>query len=76
MYVDKLGILHDSKGRVLCARCRKNARVVSMSWFNTEMICERCQRAEQKDPRYQQAREAERQAVMQGNYNYKGIGYK
>ena len=46
-----------------------------MSWFNTQMICPKCRKVEEQDPRVKQAKEAERQAVMNGNYNFRGIGW-
>lgn len=42
--------------------------------FNTEMICMDCKSKERKHPKYEEAREAERQAVLNGNYNFEGIG--
>ena len=75
MYQDNMGIWHDNAGNVICARCGKIAKYVKMSWFNTQMICGACQKSEEQDPRYKQAREAERRAVQQGNYNFRGIGW-
>jgi len=45
-----------------------------MSFFNTELICQKCDDAEKADPEYKQAVEAERAEVMKGNMNYPGIG--
>ena len=45
-----------------------------MSMFNTEEICMECKEKERKHPMYETAREADRQAVLSGNYNFKGIG--
>ena len=60
---------------MLCQRCmRTDAKALKMSWFNTEMICSTCQKAESKLPEYQFAKEMERQQVLNGNYNYRGIG--
>ena len=74
-YYDNMGIAHDENHKQICSRCGKHARTYKMSWFNTQMICLACQKVEEKDPRYKDAKEAERQAVMNGNYNFKGIGY-
>ena len=45
-----------------------------MSMFNEDEICMTCKDAEKKHPAYEQAREAERQQVLKGHYNYQGIG--
>lgn len=45
------------------------------SYFNTETICvERCMPAERAHSRFEEARKAELDAVVAGNYNYPGIG--
>lgn len=60
---------------MICQRCGKiNAKSLKMSWFNTEMICNTCQRVESKLPEYRFAKEMERQQVLNGNYNYQGLG--
>jgi hypothetical protein len=45
-----------------------------MSMFNTQEICMACSDAERQDPRYQEARAADEQAIRTGNYNFAGIG--
>ena len=57
-----------------CQRCGKETLVHTMSMFNTEEICMECKEKERKHPMYEAAREADRQAVLSGNYNFKGIG--
>lgn len=57
-----------------CERCFKKTAVVIMSMFNTEMICLECQAEEKKHPDYQIARDIEHQHVVDGNYNFPGIG--
>lgn len=57
-----------------CARCGQRTLSVTMSRFNTEMICPECENTEQQHPRYEEAREAEAEAVRQGNYYFPGIG--
>ena len=47
-----------------------------MSMFDYSLICLPCQTAEHKHPDYEKAREAELQAVKNGNQNFKGIGYR
>ena len=57
-----------------CHRCGKATSVHTMSRFNTDLICLECEEAEQKHPRYAEAHDAEERAVLQGNYNFPGIG--
>ena len=45
-----------------------------MSRFNTERICMACSAKEKKHPRYQEAVDAEMEAIRCGNYNFQGIG--
>ena len=56
-----------------CHRCGVASYVHTMSFFNTELICLKCDDAEKADPEYKQAVEAERAEVMKGNMNYPGI---
>tara|TARA_Y100000034_G_C6737045_1_gene326857 strand:- start:558 stop:698 length:141 start_codon:yes stop_codon:yes gene_type:complete len=46
-----------------------------MSWFNTQLICDVCSDEEKNHPRYEDARKAEAEAVLGGNYNFPGIGF-
>ena len=46
----------------------------TMSMFNTDLICIPCKDKEKAHPEYDNAVEAERNAVIQGDYNFKGIG--
>jgi len=57
-----------------CQRCFKKTLSHTMSWFNTNLICNSCSNKEADHPRYKEAREAEEKAVRSGNYNFKGIG--
>lgn len=59
---------------VKCERCGKETIITIMSTFNTQMICEICEKLEKDHPRYAKAKEAELQAVKNGNYNFPGIG--
>ena len=43
-----------------CHRCGVASYVHTMSFFNTELICPKCDDAEKADPEYKQAGEAER----------------
>lgn len=58
----------------VCQRCGKKADSLIMSMFNTDMICGSCKSAERMDPAYKAAQEAERKAVLSGDYNFPGIG--
>ena len=57
-----------------CQRCGKETNVHIMSMFNTAEICLDCSDAEQKDPRFEEARKADEAQIKAGNYNFKGIG--
>ena len=60
-----------------CQRCgsvTQGQYCLIMSYFNTQMICEACEREEQAHPNYPRARRAELFAIKAGNYNFKGIG--
>jgi len=57
-----------------CDRCKKEAKSLRCSMFNTQMCCEECIKKEQGHPLYQTAKERERESVLNGNYNFEGIG--
>ena len=57
-----------------CDRCRKELRVRIMSMYNTDCICLECKKKEEARDDYKMARDAEADAVRNGNYNFKGIG--
>lgn len=57
-----------------CDRCHAEGNAFTMSRFNTQMICPDCEDAERAHPDYQRAVDAEREAVMNGDYNFDGIG--
>jgi hypothetical protein len=57
-----------------CDRCAQNTLSLTMSRFNTEMICPPCEVKEQAHPDYKKAVETELIEVQNGNYNYPGIG--
>jgi hypothetical protein len=42
--------------------------------FSTLQVCLECKDAEEKDPRYEEARKAEHAAVKRGDFNFPGIG--
>lgn len=45
-----------------------------MSRFNHDMLCEDCIDKERAHPDYPRARDVEMQAVLNGDYNFAGIG--
>lgn len=59
-----------------CDRCKKETGIVIMSRFNTDNLCLACEEAEQKLPRYDEARQAEVEACRRGDFNFPGIGFK
>lgn len=59
-----------------CERCGKQTNITIMSMFNTQTICMACKDAEEKDPRYKDARAADEDAIRGGDLNFRGIGWK
>ena len=57
-----------------CDRCGITSKILKGSFFNTEMCCKSCLEKEQAHPKYKEAKEIERKAVIAGNYNFPGIG--
>ena len=57
-----------------CHRCGKETRCHTMSMFNEDLICMDCKSAERREPKFEEARTAENDAIRSGNYNFKGIG--
>ena len=61
-----------------CDRCGKSTRngrsygATTMSVFNEDVICMDCKKEEKNDPEYEAAVEAEREAILRGDRNYKG----
>lgn len=58
-----------------CDRCHgslSGGRI--MSRFNTDCLCMECERKERERPDYQDAADAELEAVKRGNFNYQGTG--
>ena len=47
----------------------------TMSMFNTDCICMKCAKEERARSDYGQARDAEMDAVRNGNRNFTGIGF-
>lgn len=56
-----------------CERCGRETLATIMSMFNTQTICMDCKTEEEKEPGYQQARNAEEAAIRGGDFNFPGI---
>lgn len=59
-----------------CDRCYgslEGGRIMSM--FNEDCICMECSKKERQRDDYKRALEADHEQIIQGNYNFKGIGF-
>ena len=57
-----------------CSRCGDNTTTLKGSYFNTEMICLKCDDKERAHPQYKEAKDRELEECMKGNFNFEGIG--
>jgi len=57
-----------------CHKCGIASYVHTMSFFNTDLICPKCDDEERTNPNYYEAVKTERAEVKKGNMNYPGIG--
>ena len=57
-----------------CDRCKKESISSIGSMFNTEQICFECKDAEMAHPAYKDACDAEMNAVLNGDYDFAGVG--
>ena len=57
-----------------CERCHQESNMITMSWFNEEMICMECDAKERIHEKYEEAKRRELEEVKKGNLNFKGIG--
>lgn len=57
-----------------CDRCMKPVIGFTMSRFNTQEICEICEKEEKAHPQYPDAKAIEQAEVDKKNLNYPGIG--
>jgi hypothetical protein len=64
----------DMKPSDICGRCGSENQVWNTSFFNNDWICMNCTDAEMRHPKYQEAKDAEAEAVRKLNYNFQGIG--
>ncbi len=60
--------------KVYCDRCSEKLSARIMSIFNTDTLCLHCKRKEQAHALYPKAKQAEQEAVLRGDRNFKGIG--
>lgn len=57
-----------------CDRCKQYSAGTIMSMFNMDTLCMPCKELEITHPKYQDAVDAEKEALSNGNMNYPGIG--
>lgn len=57
-----------------CDRCGKDTFGTTGSYFNTDTICFDCCDKERQHPEFEHARDVETMEVMNGNYNFPGVG--
>lgn len=58
-----------------CDRCPKPTNTTRMSWFNTDTLCEGCQRQEEAHPDLAHAKAVEHAALLKGDTNFPGVGW-
>lgn len=60
-----------------CDRCHKElTEGRTMSMYNEDCICMECKKKETQRSDYRKAVEADHEQIRQGNYNFKGIGWR
>ena len=59
---------------VSCDRCKKPVILRTLSWFNEQDICLDCGGKEESHPQYQEAKQAENQAILNDVPDFEGIG--
>ena len=57
-----------------CERCGSEMSVHTLSWFNKQNICLKCDEEELKHPDIKHAKKVENEHVKNGDYNFKGVG--
>ncbi|HKI58933.1 MAG TPA: hypothetical protein VKA00_06955 [Trueperaceae bacterium] len=57
-----------------CDRCREETGIVTRSYFNGDQVCPRCDALERAHPLFMEARRLEEEAVLRGNYEFRGAG--
>jgi len=63
--------------RGVCQRCgcTECGQAYTMSYFNRDLICSRCDEAERQHPDFNLAEASGRFAISQGDYTFPGIGW-
>lgn len=56
-----------------CERCGKRP-MVTLSFFNTQEICDPCRDQEGAHPKFKEAHDREVAECRKGNFNFEGIG--
>ena len=59
-----------------CDRCHAKLTARIMSMYNDDVICMECQEKEAQCSDYQDAVQADRDAIKRGDYSFPGIGWK
>ena len=59
-----------------CDRCHAKLTARIMSMYNDDVICLECQEKEAQRSDYQEAVQADRDAIKRGDFNFPGIGWK
>jgi hypothetical protein len=57
-----------------CQRCGSETPSLKMSYFNTDMMCEKCNKTERLHPLFEKAKREEMIQCQNGNMNFEGIG--
>ena len=68
--------MDDFFSKTKCDRCGGPLPIRTMSMYNTDVICPSCKDQETKRPDYKDAVDADHRAILNGDYNFPGIGWK
>lgn len=70
-------IVRDFLKKTLCDRCHAPlGKTKIMSIFNTDRLCKTCWEKEKRHPEYEKAVAAERAAIENGDWGFRGIDDK
>jgi len=70
----RVGLINEDEIMDKCQRCRNQLDVLTMSYFNMQLICHTCEAKERNHPDFEKAREAESEACKRGDFDFPGIG--
>ena len=59
---------------VYCERCKEDSSEFFVSLFNSDVICSKCTKEEQKHKKYKEAVRVQLSHLKQGDLEFKGIG--